>query len=89
MTDSFVPQVSSELLALALRATPLAPVVKRLPGLSAGEGVLEDLLGRSGATRAFVQFRSTQHEDGHFVLFHEPGAAEMAMEFMRARVRSL
>jgi hypothetical protein len=63
--------------------------VKRLPGLRADEAVLEELLGRPGSTRAFAQFRSTRDEDGHFVLFHEPEAAEMAMEFMRARVRPL
>ena len=37
--------------------------------------------------RAFAQFRSTRHENGHFVLFHEPSAAELAMEFMKAVAR--
>jgi hypothetical protein len=37
--------------------------------------------------RALAQFRSTRSENGHFVLYYEPGAAELAMEFMRAAVR--
>jgi hypothetical protein len=87
MTDTYTPPITSEALALALRATPLVPVVKPLPGLGATAGVLRELLGRPGPTRAFAQFRSTQHENGHFVLYHEPGAAELAMEFMQAMVR--
>ncbi len=87
MTDTYTPPATAEVLALALRATPLSPVVKRLPGLRAMEGVLAELLGRPGATRAFAQFRATQFENGHFVLYHEPGAAELAMDFMSALTR--
>jgi len=87
MSDTFVPPATAELLALALHATPLAPVVKRLPGLGATAELLAELLERPGATRAFAQFRSTRNENGHFVLYYEPGAAELAREFMRGVVR--
>ncbi len=87
MSDTYAPPVTAELLAVALRATPLSPVVKPLPGLSATEGVLADLLGRPGPVRAFAQFRSTRRENGHFVLYREPGAADLAMAFMKAVLR--
>jgi hypothetical protein len=84
--DTYTPPVTSEALARALRATPLAPIATPVAGLGEVGGVLGDLLGRAAPTRAFAQYRSTQHENGHFVLYHEPGAAELAMEFMRAVV---
>ncbi len=86
MSDTYAPPASAEVLALALRATPLSPVVKRLAGLDTAS-ILGDLLERPGPTRAFVQLRSTRHENGHFVLYYEPGAADLAMEFMRGVVR--
>jgi fermentation-respiration switch protein FrsA (DUF1100 family) len=87
MTDTYAPPVTAEVLAVALRLTPLSPVVKRLAGLDAREGVLGDLLARPGPARLFAQFRSTQAENGHFVLYREPGAAELAMDFMKALTR--
>jgi hypothetical protein len=86
MTDTFAPPATAEALAVALRATPLAPVVKAIAGLGAPAGSLDDLLGRGGAVRAFAQYRSTRRENGHFVLYYEPGAADLAMRFMRAVV---
>jgi hypothetical protein len=62
-------------------------VVKPLPGLGGKEGALADLLARGGPVRALAQFRSTRNENGHFVIYREPGAADLAMEFMRAAVR--
>ena len=35
------------------------------------------------ATRAFLQYDSTMGENGHFVLYHEPGAADHARELLR------
>jgi hypothetical protein len=87
MSDTFAPPATAELLAVALHLTPLDPVVKALPGLRGSEGELGELLQRPGATRAFAQFVSTRHENGHFVLYREPGAARLAMDFMRAMVR--
>jgi hypothetical protein len=87
MTDTYTPPVTAEALAVALRATPLSPVVKSLPWLHAPAGTLDELLGQSVPTRAFVQFRSTRRENGHFVLYHEPGAADLAVAFMRAMAR--
>ncbi len=87
MTDTFSPPASAEALALALRATPLSPVVKPLPGLRATAELLSELLGRPGPVRAFAQFRSTRQENGHFVLYYEPGAADLAREFMRQVAR--
>jgi hypothetical protein len=87
MTDTYTPPATSELLAVALHATHLSPVVKPLSGLDGREDVLTHLLGKGGPVRALVQFRSTKHENGHFVLYREPGAAELAMEFMKAMAR--
>jgi hypothetical protein len=86
-SDSYAPPATAELLAVALRLTPLVPVVKPVPALRADAGALSDLLARPGPTRAFAQFASTRQENGHFVLYHEPGAADLAMDFMRAVVR--
>jgi hypothetical protein len=74
---------------VALRVTSLAPVQRPLPlpREEAREATLSALLGRAEPTRAFAQFRATRGENGHFVLYREPGAAELAMEFMRAVTR--
>jgi hypothetical protein len=87
MTDTMAPPVTAEALAVALHATPLSPVVKALPWLRATEGTLDELLGRPGPARAFAQFRSTRSENGHFVIYYEPGAADLAVAFMRAMTR--
>ncbi len=87
MRDSYVPAATAELLAVALRATPLSPVLKALPWLGIQEATLGDLLARPGPTRAFAQIRPTHGEDGHFVLFLEPEAADLAVDFMRGVTR--
>jgi hypothetical protein len=86
MTDTYAPPVTAEALAVALHATPVAPVIKRLPWLSSPEAPLPDLLRRGGPVRAFAQFASTRGENGHFVLYEEPGAADLAMRFIASVV---
>jgi hypothetical protein len=86
MTDTYAPAVTAEVLAVALRATPIAPAVKPPVGLSP-ESRLADLLVHANPVRALAQYRSTKGENGHFVLYHEPGAADLAREFMQAVVR--
>ena len=86
MSDTYAPAVTAEALAVALRATPVAPAVKPPVGLSP-ESRLDELLAHASPVRALAQFRSTKGENGHFVLYREPGAADLAMEFMRAVVR--
>jgi hypothetical protein len=86
MTDTYAPAVTAEVLAVALRATPIAPAVKAPVGLSP-ESRLADLLVHANPVRALAQYRSTKGENGHFVLYHEPGAADLAREFMGAVVR--
>ena len=39
------------------------------------------------ATRVFAQFDSTRGENGHFVLYHEPGAADHARALLRTALR--
>jgi hypothetical protein len=86
MSDTYVPEGAAEALAVALRATPVRPLVKPLPWLRAPEGGFDDLLRKGGTLRAFVQLRATRHENGHFVIYFEPGAADVARRFMRAVV---
>jgi hypothetical protein len=57
-------------------------VIKPLPWLTAPEAPMADLLRRAGPVRAFAQFASTRGENGHFVIYAEPGAADLAMRFM-------
>ena len=87
MTDTFAPPVTAELLAIALHMTALPPVLKALPSVDPTKRPFAELLAEPGPTRAFVQLASTRHENGHFVLFREPRAAQLAMEFMRAMAR--
>ena len=83
MTDTYTVPVTAEALAVALRATPPADPFAPIPGLARPEGTLAKLLSRPTATRAFMQYRSTRAENGHFVLYYEPGAPELARAFMR------
>jgi hypothetical protein len=87
MSDTYTPPVTAEALAVALRATPLAPVVKPLPWLGVREAALGVELEKPGPPRLFAQFRSTRQENGHFVIYHEPEAMEIARAFMRRTVR--
>ncbi|MEO7329607.1 MAG: hypothetical protein ABI193_13590 [Minicystis sp.] len=83
MTDTYTPPVTAEALAVALRATPLARPFQPISGLGGPEGPLSALLARPVPTRAFMQYRSTRNENGHFVLYYEPGAPELARAFMK------
>jgi predicted esterase len=85
VSDTFTPPVTAETLAVALKATPIDELVRPVPGLGAPASWSE-LLRRGEAPRAFVQLASTRGEDGHFVLFHEPGAPELLRTFLRAAV---
>jgi hypothetical protein len=87
LADSYAPPVTSEALAVALKATPLSPVLTELPWLGSSSGVLGELLARPGPARAFAQLRPTRQEDGHFVLFVEPGAGELVVQFLRGVTR--
>jgi len=85
--DSYTPPETAEALAVALRATPLDPPFSPIVGLGRPEGPLESLLAKT-ATRAFAQFEPTMGEDGHFVIYHEPGAINIARRFMKGVVRA-
>ena len=88
ITDTYNPPESAAALATALRAAPLSPLLAQVPGLrilgiNPTEGLLRGNLGNGKATAAFVQLASTRGEDGHFVVFVEPAAADLAMQFMK------
>jgi hypothetical protein len=83
--DSYTPNVSAEALAAALRATPLAPVLRKahsfeLLGLRASPVVQGNARGGQ-ATLALLQLAPTRGEDGHFVIYREPGAAALIRRF--------
>jgi hypothetical protein len=89
IVDTYSPPATAGALAVAMRATPLHPLVDpvrglSLLGLSAAEGVVRGNAGGGQATIAFVQLAATYGEDGHFVLFAEPGAPELAIQFMQS-----
>ena len=86
MGDSFSPPRASEALAVALRAVPVAPVLKQLPWLGPPAESLDALLAPR-PSRALVQLRPTQGENGHFVLFMKPGAGELVVRFLRGVTR--
>jgi hypothetical protein len=86
MTDTYAPPVTAEALAVALHATPLSPVLKPVTWLSSPETPMSDLLRRAGPVRAFAQFAATRGENGHFVIYVEPGAADLAMQFIARAV---
>ncbi|RYE92403.1 MAG: hypothetical protein EOO75_06810 [Myxococcales bacterium] len=85
LNDRYNPNAAAEALAVALRATPLAPLPHAVPGLAllgltpqpeVGPRLLD---GR--ATAAFVQLAPTQGEDGHFVIYREPQAGPLIEQF--------
>lgn len=89
ITDTYTPPESASALATALRAAPLSPLLAPVPGLrilgiTPTEGLLRGNLAKGKATAAFVQLASTHGGNGHFVLYHEPAASELAMQFMRS-----
>jgi hypothetical protein len=76
LRDGYSPEIASEALAVALRARPLAPLVKPIARL--------DLLPSPGnADRAIVQFAPKLSPDGHFVLYHERGASDDFRAFLQ------
>lgn len=88
LSDTYTPPETASALAAALRAAPLAPLLTpvrslRMLGITPTQGSLRGNLAGGKATAAFVQLAPTQGEDGHFVLFAEPPAADIAMQFMR------
>jgi hypothetical protein len=91
VTDTYTPPETGEALAVALRATLLAPAIRPVDGLTIlglppAAGVLRGNAAGGQATIAFVQLASTQGENGHFVIYHEPEAAELARQFFRSVV---
>ena len=91
VTDTYTPAETGEALAVALRATPLAPTLRTVDGLTIlgllpESGALRGNAAQGQATIAFVQLASTQGENGHFVLYHEPEAAELTRQFFRGVV---
>jgi hypothetical protein len=80
--DTFTPPVTAEALAVALQATAVTPLVKPIPWL----GPHSD--SAPMPPRAFAQFSPTRRENGHFVLYREPGAAKLAMRFWREALGS-
>ncbi|MFO0757369.1 MAG: alpha/beta hydrolase [Byssovorax sp.] len=83
LNDTYTPPVTAEALAVALRTTPLVELLSPVPGLGKPEGSPIAEISRPGAGRGFLQYRPTHGENGHFVLYAEAGAAEMASLFMR------
>jgi hypothetical protein len=84
--DSYNPPVTAEALAVALRATPVAPLVQPVAGIDAPVTTLDMLAARGQPVRAFVQLEPTGGENGHFVLYHEPAASELLRRFLRAAI---
>jgi len=88
MGDGYNPMDAAEALAIALRASPLAPLARPVPGLSLlGIQPQQAVRGNAAggrATLAFVQIVPSRGEDGHFVLFREPQAGELASRFLGA-----
>jgi hypothetical protein len=84
--DSYNPLVAGEALAVALRATPLFPLPQRPIALSLlGIEPLPVVAGNVGgrATAVWAELVPTRREDGHFVIYSEPGADELVVQFLR------
>jgi hypothetical protein len=86
LDDTFNPPVTAELLAVALRAQPIARLARPVAGLGAPAASLAAALAGDGPARLFGQYRPTHGENGHFVLYEEPGAADVVRRFLRALV---
>jgi hypothetical protein len=86
MGDSYTPNVSAEALAVALAATPLAPLLRppqgaELLGLRAAPEVSGNARGGQ-ATVSLVQMAPTRGEDGHFVIYREPAGGPLIGAFL-------
>ena len=75
VSDTYNPKEGAEALAIALHATEVGPIVHPVPGIG--------LVSSRAPNAVFAQFASTRGEDGHFVLYYEPAAAELLREFLR------
>ena len=80
LRDGYVPEVSAEALAIALRARPTFPLVKPIPGLAL-------LATPAEGDRWIAQYAPRVGSDGHFVLYDEPGADEVFRRFLRETPR--
>ncbi|MCS6902182.1 MAG: hypothetical protein RMJ98_21335, partial [Myxococcales bacterium] len=83
---SYTPNVSAEALAVALAATPLAPLLRpargfELLGLRPASAVSGNARGGQ-ATIALAQLMPTQGEDGHFVMYREPIGGALVSTFL-------
>lgn len=93
LSDTYTPPESASALATALQAAPIAPLLVNVPGLRIlgippVEGLLRGNLGDGKATAAFVQLESRYSGNGHFVLYSQPEASVLAMQFMRSVIAS-
>lgn len=84
--DSYTPNISAEALAIALEATPLAPLLQvprgyELFGKNAQVEVSANAQGGQ-STLVFVQKMPTHREDGHFVIYAEPEMGPLIGSFL-------
>jgi hypothetical protein len=89
LIDTYSPPETGAALAVALRATPLRPLYLPVRGLSllglhSQRGPIRGNIAGGKATAVYAQIPSTLGEDGHFVLFYEPHAASLAMQFIKS-----
>ena len=85
--DTMTANISTDALAVALDAQPLAPALRPIAGLPrAGAAPGPVVRGNRAAgrgTAALLQLAPTRGEDGHFVLYDEPGAGDALARFVR------
>lgn len=89
LRDRYTPPVSAEALAIALRARPLLPLIKKVPGLDLlglEPWALspDDLATRALPPRSFLQLSPKAGLDGHFVLYDIPVASLAFRSLLRA-----
>ena len=89
---TYTPAETGEALAVALRATPLAPTLRTVDGLTI-LGLARERRAprqrRPGAGHDRVRAaRSTRCENGHFVLYNETEAAELTRQSSGASSRA-
>jgi hypothetical protein len=88
VSDSYAPYLCGEALAIALHATPLSPLPRPVPELERlGLHPVGSVVG-APTLRAFAPYASTRGEDGHFVLYYEPGAADLVQDLLRSSMGS-
>jgi hypothetical protein len=87
LRDRYTPEVSSEALAVALRAQPVTPLVRPIVGftLLGIAAPSSDTAARAPASdRLFAQYAPKNGRDGHFVLYDVPGASDRFRDLLRA-----